>query len=169
MNSQIKLNAGDVFLVESGSIISPVTNFFQKLWSRDNRSKYCHAGIIIDDTNTTLECRWTVCSTNFMEFYKDKDVLIARCENLKNIDFTNGLLQILKFKGQWFPVHRMILHAFHLAKFIHWQSVVCSELVAKYLHGIGTRHNYWWGTTVDDLEEELKNWKQYSIVYEGKL
>jgi hypothetical protein len=160
---------GDVFLVEANPLMSPVTNFFQRWWSKDDTSVFGHSGIIIDDKGSTFEARWKVESNSLFKKYGGKNILIVRIAKFDPYRFLDAMSSLEPHRGEWFPFMRMVLHALRIAKFIHWSKLVCSELVAKYLFYMGTRHHHYFGANVDDLEEELRNWKDYSIVFDGIL
>lgn len=166
---EITVQEGDIFLVEANPLMSPLTNFIQRWWSKDDTSTFGHSGIIVDEEGNTFESRWKVGSNNLFEHYKGKNVLIARILNFDDQRFFSVMESLEQHRGEWFPASRMVLHAFRLAKIFHWHKLVCSELVAKYLFLMGVRHHHYFGTNVDDLEEELRYWKCYLIIYDGKL
>jgi hypothetical protein len=143
-------------------------NFVQKLYAKDNKSIYSHSGIIIDDLGNTWEASKTVCSKNIFTDYKDKDILVVRYNDLTEVKFDIGYVRVKQYAGDKYPWYRLILYILRLEKYIHWTKMVCSELVAKYLNSIGARHNYWFGTNVDDLHDEYVNYKIYTTIYEGK-
>lgn len=164
----LQLQAGDMFLVHGHGLLPEGINNIQAWWSKDGKSSYAHSGVILDNKGTTLECRWYVESNNFHELYKGKDVLVVRYVDLKPEKFQEGYDRIIKHKGEFYPIMRLPLHALHLARHIHWYKVVCSELVAKFAFTIGARDcDQWFGTNVDDLEDEFKHWRVYDVIYEG--
>jgi hypothetical protein len=169
MKNYIDFQSGDIFLAQSKTLLDPVINWVQHFWAKDDESVYGHAGLILDEAGNTFDALWSVGSTCFYERYKGCRVLVARYTELTPEKLQTGLSRVLNHDGEWFPIYRLPLAALHIAKFIHWNNVVCSELVAKFLNAIGTRHHHWFGTNVDDLHEELVNYKQYKIVFEGVM
>ena len=169
MKTEILFRPGDIFLAQSKTPLDPLINWVQRFWATDDDSIYGHAGIIIDHAGNTFDALWSVGSTCAYERYKDCQFLVARYNKLTQSALQDGMNRILQHEGEWFPVYRLPLALLHLAKYIHWNNVMCSELVAKFLNSIGARHDHWFGTNVDDLSDELTNYKQYDIIFEGKL
>jgi hypothetical protein len=166
------IQTGDMFATNSGIWMGKGINFFQSLWSADNRAKYHHAGLLQNEEGKTFEALWTICEKNLFEEYKDKQVLIARCLNVDD-QLKQNQLDALKerYLGTWYPFWRLGLHMFPpLARRLHFlDKPVCSELVAKYLWYIGVRHKQWAGTCPDMLVDEWRYWRGIKIIFEGVL
>jgi len=165
--SNILLKKGDIFLSRNPMSLGKAINGVQKFWSKDNKSKYSHSGIIIDKYGTTLEALWSVKNQNLFNDYKDTEILIARCNTLKDIN--SGLDNVNKHKGQWYPFYRLGLMIFPpLAKYLHFGRVVCSELTCKFLNKSGLNITYY-GKTPDNVHDMIKHWKDFEIIFEGKI
>lgn len=173
----IRLLPGDEFVTKNPMALGVAINIVQKATSVDNESTYTHAGIITEADGTTLESLWTVNSQNIWEAYSGEKVLIARNINMTPAVFAAGFAKIKKHIGQWYPVPRLFLHLLHIAKWVHWDHVVCSELVAKFETGCATfladadktsgfLHN-WYGVNPDDLTDRWRLGRYYDIVFEG--
>lgn len=151
-------------------------NGFQKIWSRDNKSEYSHAGIITSVKGETFEALYTIKSQNLFEAYAGTGVLIARYTGLPwNEGYRiNAAISEIKerHEGQWYPFWRLPFQIIPpLAKYLSWggKFVVCSELVAEYLHLVGARHAQYTGTNPDTLSDEWHRWKNFEIIFEGIL
>lgn len=145
----------------------------QRFWSRDGESTYSHAGIILDAYGTTFEALWTVKKQNLFKAYANTDVLVARYIHAKKSQM-NWALRLVEIKhlGQIYPFWRLLFQLFPpMAKYISFNGkwVVCSELVAQYLFLLEARHAQFLGTTPDILADEASAWRNYRIVYEGRL
>ena len=172
----IQLKPGDFFTTRNPMALGVAINGFQKVWSRDNKSEYSHAGIITNATGDTFEALYTIKSQNLFSAYAGAQVLIARYTAFpRTLDFkiTVALYKIRKrHAGQVYPYWRLPFQIIPpLAKYLSWggKFVVCSELVAEYLHMIGARHGQYTGTNPDTLADEWHHWKNYEIVFEGTL
>lgn len=164
---------GDVFCTANPWIVGRMINAAEKVWSKDNRAEYGHAGIIIDTAGTTLEALVTV-RHGALSDYKDKPIMIARpTTQMDGPSINNIPLAISRVEGnhlgQWYPAWRLILHLFPpLAKYVASKKfLVCSELVAKYLFYLGARHSQYMGTNPDTLADEWKRWRNFEIIFEG--
>lgn len=163
------LAPGDLFAVKSRDTLGAAINLLQKFWDTAlDDSEYCHNGIITKPTGETLEAVATVREQNIFTAYAGKEVLIARHRSMTESRYLSGMAKVAPNVGQWYPVHRLFLHLLHLAKYVHWRAVVCSELVAKFLVGAGLRRS-WFGVTTDNLTDQWKESKFYDIVFEGRL
>ena len=168
--SRIKLKKGDFFLSRNPMMLGRVINLNQKFWSKDNKSKYSHAGIILDEYGTTLESLWTVKSQNLFEGYKDTEILIARHDQMNVETFKKGYDGIKHHIGQWYPGYRLPLMIFPpLAKYIHFGRVVCSELDYKFGTKAGLFNHKWYGKTPDDVHDMIKYERDWNIIFEGKV
>lgn len=176
--SLFKLQPGDVFGTRNPMALGRAINFIQRIWSKDDESKYSHSGIIIDEDGATFESLWTINTSNLFKIYTGKEVIIAR--PIKNIIEIQPITRkekstaikklIVEHKGQWYPFWRLPMHFFPpLAKIAWANRPVCSELTAKYLWYIKMRHHQWASTNPDTLADEWRNWKGYEIIFEGVL
>jgi hypothetical protein len=163
------LAPGDLFAVKDRDTLGAAINFLQRFWDTAlDDSEYCHNGIITRPTGETLEAVATVREQNLFDAYAGEEVLIVRHTAMTEGRFLTGMAKIAPNIGQWYPVHRLLLHLLRLAKYVHWRAVICSELVAKFLVGAGLRRS-WYGVTPDNLTDQWKESKHYDIIFEGRL
>ena len=167
---EIKLKAGDVFCSAFPSArLGGLIKFIEQVKAHDFSADFSHCGIIFDAKGTTWEALWTIKHQDLFEDYKGCKILIARYKGLTGQKRNKAFWDLAKHDGQWYPVHRLLLHLIGLARFIHWDRLVCSEFTAKYLYYIGARHKHYWGCNPDTIADELKNWKIYDIIFDGVL
>ena len=167
------LKPGDFFAVEGSGFISWAINFFQRIWSRDNESKYTHVGLILDADGTTMEAilSGTLDSQNFFDAYKGCEVLIAQYDKLTP-EAHEAALEALReeFGGEDYPFYRLLLHILPpLAKIHILGRGVCSEVVNYYRWKIGSRHRHWAGSNPDTCADEWIRWKDHTVVFEGTV
>jgi len=168
MKRQFKVKRGDVFCSAfPGARLGWLIKVVETIRAKDWHAAYSHAGIIIHKDGETVESLWKVKSQNIYEAYKGCTVLIARYNALTQGKYYIGLRMLNKNIGKRYPIFRLPLHLLGLGRFIHWKKMVCSELVAKFLHCVGARHRHYFGVNPDDLADEFKNWKIYEVVFEG--
>ena len=151
-------------------------NFFQAARAVDDESEYTHTGILTDPHGATLEALWTIKSQNLWEAYRGEKVLIVRNINMVPEVYGAGFEKIRSHIGQWYPIHRLLLHAIGLAKWIHWSRIVCSEFTAKFECGCaeclgndkasGFFRNYY-GVNPDNLVDRWRESRYYTTVFEG--
>lgn len=115
--------------------LGKMINIVQQIKAYDNQSEYTHTGIIVDPHGATLEALWTVKTQNLFDAYKGQKVLIVRNIHMTLPVFIAGLAKIRPHIGQWYPIHRLLLYLIGVAKWIHWDGIVCSELAAKFETG----------------------------------
>ena len=173
-----ELRPGDEFAAISPTTLGRLINIFQKAKSVDDDAEYTHTGIITDSLGTTLESLWTVSQRNVWKAFAGKRILIVRNVNMSAPMYAAGFEKIRKHIGQWYPVHRLVLHALGLAKWIHWDRVVCSELTAKFETGCaeflgpdrsaGFMRNHY-GVNVDDLVDRWRISRYFTVVFEGRI
>ena len=163
----LQLKPGDVFCTHSPTILGQLINFFQKIWEDDNSCSYSHAGFMLDNVNT-FEALWTVHSQNIYEAYKGKYVLIARHEKINDEVFKNAFEQVKHYERNLYPVHRLLLQIIPPLAKLSFGFVVCSELTAKFLYRAYIL-TYWRGMSPSELENILKNWRGWTVIYEGIL
>lgn len=161
-----KLKAGDLFCSSLGQVLGFMINVVQRHKASDNEATFSHAGIVETSEGGIIEACWHVERSSLFEKYSDGDLLVARYIGMDEENFEEGMGKIKKHIGQFYPVHRLFLHLLGLAKYIHWDRIVCSELVAKFLVGAGARQN-WYGVMPDDLADEFRNFRIYDVVYDS--
>ena len=168
MNS-LALRPGDIFLSKNPMALGKAINAVQRFWAKDSHSIYSHAGIIIDEAGTTYESLWRVKSQNLFEAYKDDQVLIARHENMLPGAFHYAFEHIRQeHDNDFYPFYRLTFHLFPPIAKLCTNSVVCSELVAKFLHYLDM-FPYYNGANPDNLHDHIKWAKGWQIIYEGKV
>lgn len=165
---KIKLHPGDIFCSKNPMWLGAIINGSQKLWSKDNKSTYSHAGIIYGVAGTTREALWTVQSQNLFEAYAGDKVLIGRHEDMDGEAFEKGARFTQKHYKQWYPFWRLLFHIIPpVSKYLGFGRLVCSELVAKFIHGSGVQYMYWRGKNPDDIADMIHKWKGWQTVFEG--
>ena len=166
---------GDIFLSTNPMFLGKGINFVSSMYSVDRKSEYSHSGFFVSPT-TILEASYKVSNTEFLIKYEGDNVLVGRHLEMNDDTCLKGMEKIKEHIGQLYPFHRLFLHFFNLAQFVHWNHVVCSELVAKFLFGAGLRDYKYYGVTPDHLSDEIncslnkdRTGPQYEIVFKGKL
>jgi len=165
----IKINPGDIFLTKNPMWLGKAINAMQRVWSKDSRSMYSHAGILINDTGRTYESLWTVKSQPLFKAYAGKEILIARHQDMIPGLFMKSFAHIKKcHDGSFYPFYRLIFHLIPPLAKLSLGNVVCSELVALFLQqaGIMDYHN---GATPDNIHDMVKKHRGWEIVFEGKI
>lgn len=161
-----KLRPGDLFCSSLGQVLGFLINVVQQHRSSDNEATFSHAGIVETSEGGIIEACWHVERSNLFEKYTSGDLLVARYVEMDSTHFQAGMDKIRKHLGQLYPVHRFLLYLLGVAKYIHWDRIVCSELVSKFLVGAGARHN-WYGVMPDDLADEFRNYRIYEVIYDS--
>lgn len=162
----MKLQAGDVFVVRGDTSISYLIRVAGKFWSNDGECTYNHAGIIIDGEGNTFESLNRIDHYK-LDAYKGNYILIVRHKAMSPIKFSDGWAAIKHLDRVIYPWWRLGLHLVHLARLVHRSGIpVCSELVGMFENGAGLRKVYW-GLTPDNLADEWRISKFYSIIFEG--
>ena len=159
------LQQGDEFASRNPQSLGLIINTFQKIQSVDNESDYTHTGVIISATGQTFEARNSLDKYHLND-YKGQKVLIARYNQMSPDLYMKGWIAISQYMGKTYPYFRLILHALRLAKYVHWETPVCSELTSKFEVAIGARHN-WWGVNPDNLVDVWKDSRRFNIIFEG--
>ena len=170
------IQLGDVFCTRNEKFFGKMINLSQRIFSDDKQSTYSHSGIIIGPNGKTFEARKTINVFNIKD-YIGKKVVIARPTLTMDKKEVNGMTQLyaitdlmMDYRGNIYPFWRIALHAIpFLADNISAKGkfLVCSELLAKYLHLIGVRHGHYVGTTPDNLADEFHHHWNYKIIFEG--
>ncbi len=170
MRKVLNLQPGDIFCSDNPQSFGLIVNYVQKFWSIDNSATFGHSGVILDSIGTTFEALWTIKRRNLYKSFLNKKILIGRNKKLNNELFWKGFKEIRKYEGNVYPLYRLSFFLFPpLAKYtriLDWG--VCSELTAKFLMQCGLL-DYWRGVMPDYIAEIIKKWKNWEIIYEGKL
>ena len=165
-----ELKQGDIFATRNPMALGRFINFFQKLWSKDNKSKYSHAGIVTDGLRgITFESLTRITYGN-LDKYRGKEIIIARYTNMTPERYLMGWASIKHLNRKIYPYHRLPLYLIpFMAKYVHITNrPVCSELVAMFLYHAGLRKSkYYFGINPDDLVDRWKIHKNIDIIYEG--
>ncbi len=166
----IKVRPGDVFASSLPGVFGWMIRLGQKVQSADSEASYSHTGIILDSAGKTYEALWTVRSQNLFEAYRNNNVLIARYKGMDSPAFNRGYKIVKTQEGKIYPAWRLFLHALNIGKIHIANRQVCSELTALFLimagaQTLGGRNCY--GITPDELVDEWRISKYFSIVYEG--
>jgi hypothetical protein len=162
------LHHGDIFLTRNPQRLGRLIVAVQSFHDPDGKSKYSHSGIIVGpDSHQSIEARWR---TGFfcLEEYAGDDILIARHDKMEPQRHYAGLQTIDKHIGQRYPFYRLLCHLLGPG-FCKWSLgyAVCSELTSKYLCGCGLQRS-WKGHTPGHLENVVTNYREWSVVFEGK-
>ena len=162
------LKPGDIFLSANPMWLGRAINWVQTFTSKDGKSKYSHAGVIIDYTGTTFEALWTNRRQDLFQAYAGKPILIARHTKMNYHNFSKGWTGIQKHEGKMYAGHRLFFFLLcpPLAKYISLGLGVCSELTMKFLCKAGLA-SAWRGWNPDDVHDMVKNYRDYQIVFEG--
>ena len=167
------LQTGDIFCVSDTRLLSRAILSAERIQAPDRDADYSHAGIIAGCGGKTLEALWTVKYAHLAR-YLGKQIIIARPthtqythDQLTLGQKTSAFLDVAnEHGGDWYPVHRLLLHLCPLSRAVGVGSfVVCSELVAKYLKLLGARTWPYIGVNPDMLADEVVNWRNYEIVF----
>lgn len=168
---EMKYQKGDIALTVNPMALGKTINAFQRIWSRDHKSKHTHALIIVGENGTTFESKVRI-EHGHMDDYKGKEVVIFRNKYMNEDRFQDGFRAIRKFEGNLYPFHRLFYFTMPIiARYVHISKrPVCSELVCKFLYESGLKlFKYIYGLTPDNLDDEMRNRKDYDIIFEGKL
>jgi len=168
----VELKPGDVFCTKNPQGLGRVICFAESLRSADGEATYGHSGIIIDSNGTTLEAVWHISRQNLFDAYKGNQVMIARWSGMTLTAFLKGWDSVKGEIGRDYPYYRLLMHLLGLAKWIHFQTPVCSELTEKFLINAGAATlggKNWWGLTPDNLADEWRISRHFEIIYEGTL
>lgn len=174
-----QLRIGDVFCSANPWVVGKIIQLFEKFWAVDGRAEYGHAGIIISPkTRGTFEALRTA-KRSSLDNYIGKPLLIVRpVKAHTNLGTGYVMLSqkkkavvrlVNKHEGDIYPWWRLILHIIPpVARRVGTGGfLVCSELVAKYLHEIKVRPKPFRGVNPDTLADEFVNWKNYEVVFKG--
>lgn len=172
-NDRYFLKQGDLFLTQNPMALGRIIVWMERSKSLDNEAKYSHAGLIVSSNGDTFEALQTIRNASLFKDYRGKGILIARYREMTDDRFRVAYDKLYsKHNGQKYPFYRLFQHLFGLAKVIHQNHVVCSELVAKFLNYICRDDNiydfnHWYGFNPDNLHDIYKRWKNFDIIFEG--
>ena len=166
----MQLQPGDIFASCNPQSLGRLIDWVETLRSHDNDAEYGHTGVIIKADGTTVEALWSISSQNLFKDYKGQKVLIARWNGMTPEAYQKGFDSIKGHIGSTYPYYRLLLHALGIGKFIHFKTPVCSELTQKFLINAGATTisgKTFWGLTPDNLVDEWRVSRHFSILYEG--
>lgn len=134
----------------------------------DGQARYTHTFAITSKRGTTFEALWRYEHQNIYEAYVGQPVLIGR-----HREMTEAKAQLMhqtmvrEFKGRRYPAWKLplflVTHRF--MKYLPGKPV-CSELVFWGLSQVGLI-NHWRGVTPSYVEDAIRRWRSFEIVYEG--
>jgi len=177
----IELKPGDLFVSKNPSaFLRFCIGHAQKVLSMDGRSKYGHAGIIIDSTGKTFESgikiegKWglRIGYSDLFDNYLGTEVMILRHEKMPEKVFRNAFIPlVMEYNKKIYPVWRLPLMLTPvLARKLHFTNLgVCSEIAAKLLFNAGLLPQ-WLSVFPDMLADwghEIYGMKGFNIVWEG--
>jgi hypothetical protein len=149
-------------------LLGRIINAFQKFWSKDNESKYSHSGFMLD-SQTSFEALWMNKKQDFFKAYGGRNVLIGRNKKMTPIRFREGWRGIKHHEGKPYAGHRLFFFMIpFVAKYCNLGLAVCSELTMKFLFKTGLA-GMWQGWNPDDVADMIRKWKNWDIVFEGRL
>ena len=164
----IKLKPGDIFLTAVPGIIGRGINAIQRIHDKSSHSSYSHAGLVIDPDGTTIESQGRVVNWNIYEKYDGVKVLIARNVAMNAQTFKIGYSAVKHHLGQTYPIYRILYHLFPPIAKLSDERVVCSELVAKFLHRVEL-FGYINGCSPDDIHNHLCWAYGWDIIFNGRI
>ncbi|MCK5615099.1 hypothetical protein KAR91_75245 [Candidatus Pacearchaeota archaeon] len=168
MQRKLKLKAGDCFCTRNPMMLGRAINFVQKLHSKDNQSKYSHAGIMLSP-EISFEALWTNRKQDFYKAYAGTEVLVGRHKKMDSYLSHKGWHGIKKHEGKLYAGHRLFLFFIpFMAKYLSLGLAVCSELTMKFLCKAGLTGT-WKGWNPDDVSDMIHKWREWEVIFEGKL
>lgn len=179
--NNFKLQFGDIFITGPGirkekfyiRLLEIVILFISRLWAKDREAKGTHAGIILNENGLTQEAtiKGTLSKNNFFEYYKGKYVIIFRYKKITHLIFLKALRELEEeFKGESYPTWKLFFYPMILiARFFNFGRAVCGEVVAYILWKYEVRHKHWSGTFPEMIRDELRDHRDFEIIYEGIL
>ena len=172
----MELEPGDIFFCQQNkTLIQKGINFIQgRVGNFNNRegggkSESSHCGIIINYFGSTFESRLRIGKYELSD-YIGKDLRIYRFRRM-TAHYGEGYRGIIKHEGQIYPIHRLLLFMVPglAEKIAPLPKPVCAELCAKFLYLAHMREKPFWGTDVDELEDELKSSPKVDCVFNETL
>ncbi len=183
------LHPGDIFCSRNPMWLGRVITWFEKLRAEDNQAEYSHAGIVVEQPDTTFEALWTNRKQNLFKAYSGTRVLIGRHEYMTPGRAARGWESIKKYEGKWYAGWRLIFHALPFCSKVGTGNfAVCSEMVGKFISKSGAlvagcspsdravqefirtgESFYWKGRTPDNIADMIRDHRGWSVVFEGVL
>jgi len=163
---KVALEAGMEFASRNPQGLGMMINLFQKFQSIDNDSIFTHTGLIYDANGVTFEARNKL-DHYHIDDYKGQHVMIVRPKMLTPEVWTNAWEDLKQYDGKTYPYFRLVLHLLRMAKYVHWETPVCSELTAKY-EVILLLRKMWWGINPDNLADFWNYSKFHDIIFDGE-
>lgn len=162
-----RIRSGDIGLTVNKSLIARGIIWAQRLIDKSKDPiPYSHAFIVSTDPSIVYEASSKI---NFspLRKYLNKKVLIAR--PVPALSFTEahrGRQAVYKLEGKNYPTYRLALFLLGWAdNLVFSDSLVCSELVAKFLICSGRpEFEDFRGIMPDDIEDLIRS--KYQVVYE---
>uniref|UniRef100_A0A6M3JNR1 Peptidase n=1 Tax=viral metagenome TaxID=1070528 RepID=A0A6M3JNR1_9ZZZZ len=165
-----ELEPGDCFCTRNPMWLGRAICATERLWAKDNKAKYSHAGVIIGRGGITFEALWTNKRQNLWKAYQGTEIFIARHEDMTLENFWKGWDGIKKYEGNMYAGHRLLLHLIpFISKIGTGGFAVCSEIVGKFWQKSIYPDFYWKGRNPDDISDIMHNYKGWKTLYEDKL
>lgn len=175
------LKKGDIILstVPGKGLLAGGIRFFQKMYSKDKDAFYTHCVFVTEvdhfnhvykifDTSVKIE------EKSLFDNYSGHPCTVIRAKLAEDSQIDRASKSIInRDSGKRYPFLRLFLHMFRLADNIHWDRLVCSERVAKYLHLILREHRIfsferYYGWTPDNIYDfALDRQDIFEFVFEG--
>lgn len=163
------IKKGDMFVVNTGSMLTKAINGVSGFWSSDGVSEYNHGGIIISSKGDTFEALRKL-DHYHLDKYIGRPIMIVRPNVDESLIHDSLRLLELRHKGQMYPWWRLAFHIIPpLARRISYKGMwlVCSELCAKFAWLLRIRNQPYIGISPDQLADEWAHWREYTILYKG--
>jgi hypothetical protein len=169
MRDDIHLQPGDLFVVESDSLMGRIISWAERFRDVAGDAKYIHAGIILNAQGEIVESEWHVQYGN-IDKYTGSQILIGRYKWMDAQRFYNGESVIIDRVGERYPISRLFLHLFGLARYVRTKHVVCSEFQAQFVGGACPElHPFqvYDGWDPAMLAGVYEFWRDFRILYQG--
>lgn len=174
---RIELEAGDIFFSASDSCWGKAIRAIEKLWAKDGKAEFNHAGVITNRQGCTFEALNSGIKYSHLDKRNGQPMFIARpiykrrsrieIPDLKKHEEIARI--VARYNKKHYPWYRMPLHLFPPSTQLRLFGVLeCSGVVADYLHGIGARHAQL-GVNPDTLADEAQDWGNYQPVFKGVM
>ena len=161
------LKPGDLFATDGKGILAAGIEAVEWFWSTDNSAPYNHLGFITKPDGTTLEARWRFKEYDLANYIGSK-VFIVRHKDMTPERFQAGMKAVEGDIGCLYPVWRLPLHLFRLAKLVRFGPGVCSEQTGKFLKGAGF-NNIVYGLNPEDYVCKWRIDRDVDTIFEGAL
>lgn len=165
-----KVQPGDIFFTENSKYFQWIIKLYQKQSSSDGKAEYGHAGTILNTRGDTFEALSNYKIQNIFKDYKNQKVLIGRHEDMTPEKARKGFNAVRWKLGKGYPWWRIIALGIGLAKWVNITKLGdCSETVYEQLYYSDVYDGIWNGKTPDNGADMVRDFKKWSIVFEGKL